>query len=201
MHLCRAGDVVLASGCRSFENDYWYHLRALRAADGSDAWQQDVPTRFGTRDAEHGKQDKHPMIVGGAVYLKQGSFDLATGRPLGFAFQTSNCAECSASGNHIFGRMSGVASTWNLAGDGSFLRLDPAMRPGCYTTIIPAGGLVMMPAFSAGCTCSHTIQTTIAWLPKPATKRETRVTLWSADDSSPRLSRNSGRRSERSALD
>lgn len=166
MHLACGEGIVLASGCRTHEDDYWYHLRAYNASDGLPAWKQDLPTRFGTRDKEHGKQDKHPMLVGGTVYLKQGSFDLATGKPLGYTFQTSNCAECSASAVNLFGRMGGVASTWDLAGDGSAKPLSTAMRPGCYTTIIPAGGIVMMPPFSAGCTCAHTIQTTIAWLPK-----------------------------------
>ncbi len=166
MHLCYANGIVLSSGCRSFKKDFWYHLRAYNAADGSVAWMKDIPTRFGTRDTDHGKQDKHPMIVGGTVYLKQGSFDLATGKQLGFTFKTSNCAECSASSVNLFGRMNGVASTWSLSGDGSSTPLNPTMRPGCYTTIIPAGGIVMMPSFSAGCTCAHTIQTTIAWFPK-----------------------------------
>ena len=158
--------IVLASGCRSFEKDFWYHLRAYRAEDGSTAWRHDIPTKFGTRDTDHGKQDKHPMIVGDVVYLKQGNFDLQTGKPLGYKFQTSNCAECCASAVNLFGRNGGVASTWNLSGDGSSKPLNPTMRPGCYTTIIPAGGIVMMPPFSAGCTCAHTIQTTIAWLPE-----------------------------------
>ncbi|MEA1952346.1 MAG: hypothetical protein U9N87_13270, partial [Planctomycetota bacterium] len=168
MHLSFANNIVLASGCRSHEKDFWYHLRAYNAKDGSVAWGRDIPTRYGTSDWGHGKQDKHPMIIGNAVYIKQGNFDLATGKPLGFSFKTSSCAECSASSDNIFGRMNrlGAAGVCSLAGDGSSTPLDPTMRPGCYTTIIPAGGIVMMPSFSAGCTCPHTIQTTIAWFPK-----------------------------------
>ncbi len=166
MYLCYANDTVLACSCDTESNDYWYHLRAYHASDGSVVWEKDVPTHFGTGDTAHGKQDKHPMIVGGAVYIKQGSFELATGKPLGFSFRTTNCAECCASAKHLFGRMNGVASTWSLEGDGNSQPLSPVMRPGCYTTVIPAGGLVMMPPHSAGCTCAHTIQTTIVWLPK-----------------------------------
>ena len=165
MNLCYANDIVLASGSRTHEKDYWYHLRAYNASDGSIVWERDIPTHYGTRDWGHGKQDKHPMIVGNIVYLKQGNFDLATGKPLGFTFKTSNCAECCASSANLFGRMDGVASTWDLGGDGASEPLNPTMRPGCYVTIIPAGGIVMMPSFSAGCTCTHTIQTTIAWFP------------------------------------
>ncbi len=171
IYLCYANDTVLACSCDTESNDYWYHLRAYHAGDGSVVWEKDLPTHFGTGDKAHGKQDKHPMIVDGTVYIKQGSFELATGKPLGFSFRTTNCAECCASANHLFGRMNGVASTWNLQGDGSSQPLSPVMRPGCYTTVIPAGGLVMMPPHSAGCTCAHTIQTTIAWLPKGFPKK------------------------------
>ena len=166
LHLCYANEIVLASSCDTTSGDFCYHLRACRADDGAAVWQRDLPTGFGTGDKNHGKQDKHPMVIGNAVYLKQGNFDLATGKPLGFSFKTSNCGECSASANHVFGRMNGTASTWSLQGGGSFRPLSPNMRPGCYTTIIPAGGIIMMPPFSAGCTCPHSVQTTIVWLPK-----------------------------------
>ena len=168
IYLSYANDMLLSCSCDTQSNDFWYHLRASRAGDGSVVWNKDLPTKFGTGDTDHGKQDKHPMIVGDTVYLKQGSFELATGKPLNFTFKTTNCAECSASTKHIFGRMKGVASTWSLGGDGSARPLSPVMRPGCYTTIIPAGGIVMMPPHSAGCTCPHTIQTTVVWLPKGA---------------------------------
>ncbi len=166
LNLCYANGIVLASSCDTASGDFCYHLRACRAEDGAAVWQRDLPSGFGTGDKGHGKQDKHPMIIAGAVYLKQGSFDLATGKPLGFSFKTTNCAECCASANHVFGRMGGVASTWSLQGGGRSRPLSPNMRPGCYTTIIPAGGIIMMPPFSAGCTCSHSVQTTIVWLPK-----------------------------------
>jgi outer membrane protein assembly factor BamB len=166
IYLCYANDIVLACSCDTDSKDYWYHLRACHADDGSIAWEKDLPTHFGTSDWAHGKQDKHPMIVGDVVYLKQGSFELATGKPRGFSFRTTNCAECSASAKHLFGRMNNVASTWSLRGDGSSQPLSPVVRPGCYTTIIPGGGIVMMPPHSAGCTCSQTIQTTIVWLPE-----------------------------------
>ena len=165
LHLCYAHDMLVASGSATASDDYWYYLRAHRATDGSLVWKKDLPTGFGTRDATHGKQDKHPMIIGTAVFLKQGNFDLVTGKPLGFSFTSTNCAECSASANFVFGRNNGVASTWSLT-SGSSWALNPTMRPGCYTSIIPAGGIVTMPAFSAGCTCSHSLQTTIGWLPE-----------------------------------
>ena len=166
LHLCFGNGFLVASGCSIVSDNYWYHLRAHRAGDGAEVWHKDLDSGFRANDKNHGKQDKHPMIIGKAVYLKQGNFDLATGKPLGFRFATSNCAECSASNKHIFGRNNNVSSVWSLAGDGSSKPLNPHMRPGCYVTAIGAGGVILSPPFSAGCTCSHSTQTTIAWLPK-----------------------------------
>jgi outer membrane protein assembly factor BamB len=166
MHLSYAKGIVLASGCTTQSGNYWYHLRAFAAGDGSLAWERDLDSTFANSDTDHGKQDKHPVIVAGTVHLKQGNFDLATGEPRGLSFNTTNCADCSASMSHIFTRNNGVATVINLEEGGDGSPLCSTMRPGCYISIIPAGGIVMLPAFSAGCTCGHSIQTTIAWLPQ-----------------------------------
>jgi len=165
-HLSCAQDVLVASGCTSVRGHYWYHLRAFSAADGSLLWEKDLDSGFDTKDTDHGKQDKHPLIIGDTVQLKQGNFDLATGEPLGLAFTTSNCADCAASMNHVFTRNDGVARVISLSEGGAGAPLCSVMRPGCYISIIPAGGVIMLPAFSAGCTCNHSIQTSIAWLPQ-----------------------------------
>ncbi len=107
------------------------------------------------------------MIIGDTVCLKFGSFDLSTGEPLDYRFTTSNCAGCSASSTHIFGRNKGVPTMYAFGDankDGK--PLSTAMRPGCYISIIPAGGMILLPSFSAGCTCGYTLQTTIGWHPK-----------------------------------
>ena len=166
MHLSCAHGVVLAGGCRSHKGDFWYHLRAYSAADGQPIWERDIPSTYGTGDTDHGKQDKHAMIIGNAVYLKQGNFDLKTGKPLGYRFPTSSCADCSSSLKHIFSRNNGCPSVFSLNGTGRGEALCPVMRPGCYISIIPAGGIVVLPALSAGCTCGYTLQTSIGWLPR-----------------------------------
>ena len=165
-HLSYAKGILVASGCTTVGKNYWYHLRAYHARDGSVAWQRDLDSTFDVGDKNHGKQDKHPLIIGETVQLKQGNFDLFDGTPLGLKFSTSNCADCAASMNHVFTRNRGVAHVISLSAGGNGRPLCSAMRPGCYISIIPAGGVIMLPAFSAGCTCNHTIQTTITWLPR-----------------------------------
>jgi len=166
LHLLGAGGRVLVSGCYSGKGDFVYHLAVFDAKDGSLAWQRDVRSGFGTSDTSHGKQDKHPLIVGDTIYLKQGNFDLATGKPKGFSFKTGSCADYSASASHIYARVRGVDFVDLRGASGNSASLSPVMRPGCYIGTISGGGLVMTPAFSAGCTCKHSIQTSIVWLPR-----------------------------------
>lgn len=166
LQLCYGKDVVFASGSTTRSKQYWYHARAFHAQDGSPVWEQDFDSSHASKDTAHGKQDKHPLIIGDAVYYKQGNFDLATGRPLGFTFKTSDCSESTSSAKHIFRRCYWAVSMFRLGGKGKNTTLSYAMRPGCYSSIIPAGGIIMLPPASAGCMCDHSIQTTVTWMPR-----------------------------------
>jgi hypothetical protein len=162
LHLSYANGVLVGSG--SSGSTVSYNLRAYDASDGSDKWTQDIPQSFeATRD--HGEQDKHTMIVGDTVVLKYGSYNLYTGASANFTFGTSDCADCSSSGNYVFARVSGNPGFIDVATHTS-QRISTVIRPGCYISIIPAGGIVMLPAFSSGCTCNFPVQTTITWQPK-----------------------------------
>jgi hypothetical protein len=44
--------------------------------------------------------------------------------------------------------------------------LNTSVRPGCWINIIPAGGLILIPEASAGCTCGYAIQTSLALAPR-----------------------------------
>lgn len=40
------------------------------------------------------------------------------------------------------------------------------IRGGCWISMIPAGGLVLAPESSAGCSCTDSIQTSVAYIPR-----------------------------------
>ena len=171
MYLSYANGIILASGSTSPDN-FWYHYRAYNASNGLLAWDKDWDSGENSRDWNHGKQDKHPMIVGDTIYHRYGTYNLQTGALVSFSFILSvKCADCSASATHIFGRQGdygfrGGVGIYNLSVGGSGSPLCSAARPGCYISIIPAGGVIMMPAYSNGCTCAYTLLTSIAWIPQ-----------------------------------
>ncbi len=164
LYLSYASGILLASGART-DRTYVYDVSAFNAENSALIWAKTGINSNKANDS-HGYQDKHPMIVGNSVYFKYGSFNLYTGKSLDFTFGSSNCSDFAASATHLFGRNQGCASIYSLANRGAAKRLSPMIRPGCYISIIPAGGIIMLPAYSSGCTCDYPIQTTIAWQPQ-----------------------------------
>ena len=164
IYLSYSDGILLASGART-DQTYVYDLSAFKAENGALIWAK-IGINSGKANDSHGYQDKHPMIVGNSVYFKYGSFNLHTGDSLEFTFGSSNCSDFAASATHLFGRNEGCASIYSLADNGAAQTLSPAIRPGCYISVIPAGGIIMLPAYSSGCTCDYPIQTTITWQPQ-----------------------------------
>jgi len=167
IYLSYANNVILASGCTTSSN-FWYHYRAYNVSDGSLKWDKDWDSGFSSGDTGHGKQDKHPMIIGDDIYLTFGCYNLQTGNTLNRTFDCSWCSDFSASANHLFSRNYNRPTIYNKNAGGSGAALCSVMRPGCYISIMPAGGVILLPPYSAGCTCAYrnTLQTTIAWLPE-----------------------------------
>ena len=44
-------------------------------------------------------------------------------------------------------------------------KITSVSRPGCWINIIPAGGLLLIPEASSGCTCDFAVQASMAFLP------------------------------------
>ncbi|MBN2377828.1 MAG: PQQ-binding-like beta-propeller repeat protein [Sedimentisphaerales bacterium] len=171
IYLSCANGMLLASGSRT-SSYYVYDFRAYDASDGSLVWSDDGISSGKISD-NHGYHDKHPMIVGNNVYFKYKSYNLLTGSSLGFTWElgTSHCADSCASMTHFFTRKvksggGGATITSFSGGASSAQRLSEVIRPHCYISMIPVGGLILLPPFGSGCTCDLALQPTIAWLPQ-----------------------------------
>ncbi len=123
-------------------------LAVFRANDGYRVWDKKVA--YQTR----------PLINDHVIYAQGGAWDLLTGEEQPFDFTRSyGCGQLAASKNLLLFRsatlgyfdFSGAQRTANFGG----------VRPGCWINAIPAGGLVLVPDASTGCTCSYQ---TRAWL-------------------------------------
>ncbi|MDG2206487.1 MAG: PQQ-binding-like beta-propeller repeat protein [Pirellulales bacterium] len=145
----------------------WYDIHALDAGSGKTKWQatQDNQTAAG---GDHGEQDHHPVIVGDRLYVEPFAYDLKTGeRDFDWGWQRGHrggCGTIAASNSAFFFRDS-HAAMFDLASQ-KHSKVTQVSRPGCWINMIPAGGLLLIPEASSGCTCHFAVQASMAFRPK-----------------------------------
>ena len=167
VYLNYADGMLLLSGSRVVAPTAHYSYQAFDAATGEPRWTADHDSGL-PDNGGHGELNRHPTIVGGKAYAWPYAYDLRTGERDGvwkMDRRGGGCGGVSASAGSLFWRGS---NPWmcDLGGAGDFRRLTSVTRPGCWINIIPAGGLVLIPEASSGCTCSFSIQTSMAFAPR-----------------------------------
>jgi len=173
IYLSYANDTILIVGSKNREGYAWYYLYGFNAEDGKLLWQQNHPNNRPGTGGDHGEQIHHPAIVGDIVYAEPCAYDLRTGarvdtqgnRASWSMPRRSGCGTMSASAFCLFYRDSNP-SVYDLRRGGGLGKLTHVNRPGCWINIIPAGGLILIPEGSSGCTCSYPLQTSIALTPR-----------------------------------
>jgi outer membrane protein assembly factor BamB len=161
--LAVSGDTILLSGAKNVGTRLEYELHAFHRAGGRPIWTRSFPTGQKAR-RNHGEQNQHPVIVGDQVVFKTFSCRLSTGDQIGRRLPDRGCGTVSASQRCCFFRAAGPGEVDFSTGE--FRLLSTVSRPGCWINIIPAGGLVLIPEASSGCTCAHyPLQTSLALRP------------------------------------
>ncbi len=148
---------------------YRYDLFGFDAKSGKRIWAgTHTPDYDDAISGAHGEQVQHPAIVGDVVYGPGFACHLATGKPYaGWKWRKSGkCATISTSRHCAFSRYgSGLRPSMFDLASGKATQLTTATRPGCWINIIPAGGLLLIPEASSGCTCPYPIQTSLGLCP------------------------------------
>lgn len=112
----------------------------------------------------HSGHLQHPVVIDGVFYSDQRSFDLVTGKTLRTDLpERRGCGTMSAARHAIFFRHH-FQAMWDLASNRR--SQFEGIRAGCWLSLIPAGGMLLAPETSAGCSCTHAIQTSVGYLPK-----------------------------------
>ena len=148
------------------KDEVWYDLHAYDANTGNLLWEQSQNNRTDA-GGDHGEQDHHPVLVGNRLFVEPFAYDLQSGKPLpDWQWQRGHrhgCGTVSASANAFFFRDSNAAM-FDLR-DQTHSRVTQVSRPGCWINMIPAGGLLLVPEASSGCTCNFALQTSMAFRP------------------------------------
>ena len=155
---------LLLSGSRNDGAELVCDLEAHDADSGKQLWARSQSTGLKI-GGSHGEQEQHPLVVGNTVFFKTFSCDLASGAvKKDWRLPMVGCGAVSASLHSAFYR-AGAACYADLA-DSQNRELTGVTRPGCWLNMLPAGGLVLAPESSAGCTCTqYSVQTSLALRP------------------------------------
>ena len=167
VYLNYAGGMLLLSGSRLLADRVHYYYCAYDARSCEVRWRADHGTDLAT-DGAHGEYNRHPTIIAETVYAWPYAYNLKTGERIeGWEFNRRGhgCGGVSASAQCLFWR-GGNPWMHDLGPNGGPQRLTSVTRPGCWINMIPAGGLVLIPESSSGCTCGFALQTSLAFVPQ-----------------------------------
>jgi hypothetical protein len=167
VYLNFAKDILLLSGSKLDGDSIRYYYYAFDASSGETRWNASHDSGLAI-DGGHGEYNRHPTIVGDMVYAWPYAYNLITGekdQTWKFDRRGRGCGGVSASAQCLFWR-GGNPWMYDLGPNGGPSQLNTVTRPGCWINIIPAGGLVLIPEASSGCTCGYPLQTSLAFIPK-----------------------------------
>ena len=167
VYLNYAKDTLLLSGSKLDGQAVRYYYYAFDARSGQACWSTDHDSGLPT-DGAHGEYNRLPTIIGDTVFAWPYAYNLRTGARIPdwkFDRRGHGCGGVSASAQCLFWR-GGTPWMYDLGPNGGPTRLNNVTRPGCWINIIPAGGLVLIPEASSGCTCGFALQTSIAYVPE-----------------------------------
>jgi outer membrane protein assembly factor BamB len=174
MYLSASGGAVLATGSYNEGQGVYYGLFAHDVKSGKQKWaanyraldnRSNEPAEPG---GTHGEQWQHPVIIGGTVYSRPYAFDLDTGEKKDYIARRGGhgCGGLTGSAKYLFGRGNNPRMYPTDVSETEGIPLTLVSRPGCWLNIIPAGGLVMIPESSSGCTCAYPMQMSVVLAPK-----------------------------------
>lgn len=156
VYLSYANHTLLVTGT---DRNKTYHMYAFDSGGGTELWQRHDKAKKN----HHSGQLQHPAHIRDKIYVNQHVISLREGKSLRSNIaERRGCGTMSASNGSLFYRHY-FQGMWDLESD---KRSEfQGIRSGCWLGIIPAGGIVLAPETSSGCSCTHAIQTSIAYVP------------------------------------
>ena len=138
-----------------------YHVHSFAAANGDAGWTRSFGWPGGKGD--HGKAMSRPAIVGDRVYVRPQVLSLTDGTNAGPQMPGGGCGTYACSSGALFFR-AGTVTVWNRenAATSTWKRL----RPDCWLSTIPAGGMLLSPEGGGGCSCGTWMETSVGFIPR-----------------------------------
>lgn len=141
--------------------DEYYHIYAFDASNGKQIWEQ----KHKWTDGDHSGHMQHPLIVANSVFLEPNGYDIETGKRI-----TENmglregCSTYAAVANALIYRGEDRRiAMWDRHSEEVTSWVN--LRPSCWLSVIPAGGMVLAPEGGGGCSCGNWIETSLSFMP------------------------------------
>ena len=141
-----------------------FHVYALDDDSGAPLWDVAFPWgREGT--ADHGSHLSRPAIVGNRLFVRPAVIDMETGALRAERVPEGKCGTYCCTEHALFFRGDPGArfAMWSSA-DNQYSQWD-RLRPDCWLSSIPAGGMLLSPEGGGGCSCGSWMETSIGFIP------------------------------------
>jgi len=159
--------MLVLSGSGNKNKGLWYGTYVFSAEKGEFKWKQEEE-HANWINGSHGEQAHRALIMEDKVYVEPYAYDLHTGKKVDdwkLKRNGHSCGALSGSADQLFFRGTNPSMVnVNVTDQGSKINLTT--RSGCWINIIPAGGLVMIPEASSGCSCDFPLQMSVTYLPE-----------------------------------
>jgi len=164
LHLVYAQGAIAVTGA----SDKW-QIQVFSAGDGSRLWE----SQFEFARNGYGSDEYPPLVIGDVLFTEPYAHRLRDGTRVNLKGEKDDqwrqgggragcSAACSSATCLIWGDRS--PALYDINQDRR-VRLNSLTKAGCWINSIPAGGMILIPEASSGCSCSfHSIQTSLAYV-------------------------------------
>ncbi|MHC4436095.1 MAG: outer membrane protein assembly factor BamB family protein [Planctomycetota bacterium] len=141
-------------------SDTRYNIYAYDAGTGNSLWSRDHPWTSNN----HSGHMQHPVIAGNAIYLEPKGYDLDTGNLVTSQMgRHAGCATYAGTAGAFIYRGSGRnIAMWDI--NSNKVSTWSGIRPSCWLSTIPGGGMVLSPEGGGGCSCNGWLNTSIGFV-------------------------------------
>ena len=140
-----------------------YAVYAFQDKDGQPIWD----TQFPWAREHHGGHMSRPAIVGNTLYVRPRVFELDSGSHRDLQIPGGGCGTYACTTGALFFR-SGNVTVWDRE-KGKTTKWS-RLRPDCWLSTIPAGGMLLSPEGGGGCSCGSWLETSLGFIPKKRDK-------------------------------
>lgn len=136
-----------------------YRVAVFHASDGRLVWQTEFPWEAQGKGADSAR----PVIIDESLFVSPRAFELTSGRLMPQKLVRGACGTYAAA-RHVFLTRLGNLGLWSP--ETNQATTWDRLRPDCWLSAIPAGGLILAPEGGGGCSCGGWLETSIAFAPK-----------------------------------